>query len=52
MSSGVPTVKLSFASEVKGMDSTTGHSGLMSTELLYVTCCSVESNDQLASTAV
>ena len=41
MSSGLPTVKLSFANEVKGMDSTTGHSGLMSTELLYVTCCRV-----------
>ncbi len=39
MSSGLPTVKLSFANEVKGMDSTTGHSGLISTELLYVTCC-------------
>lgn len=52
MSSGWPTVKLSFASEVKGMDSTTGHSGLMSTELLYVTCCSAWDGDQLHITVV
>ena len=39
------TVKLSLASDVKGMDSTTGHSGRMSTELLYVTCCSSQGTD-------